>query len=371
MDVAFDSASQSTENVESSLEEIIRVFNAKSNSDSNICAKMTLRAGLVAVNIAAAHVSIPASQGSRSPSSRSDVDVAGNPQAVGASFFARSNAAKPQENPLAEGPAGRLRKRRARPKDGAPFRRAGQPCHQGHWRENFGVYTKFSPNSSGRERHVYSIEPVPLTYEILTANLKRLKLCNVEPFNLAISDDDGEVPWKFRLTPPDGENFYEAHIIRYAERQRPARHRSAGQQATRFAIRPLAVSIDFVKCDVEGHELACLHGAKSLLSGVKPAWLIEISGNPDSVHIASAADVFRIMARHGYMPFWFDGRHLRQRERGDRSVNYFFPQLGVHLRLDSRRLDAVLAGAAGGLRIFVSSVLKLLRRQQPVWRRPR
>ena len=126
-----------------------------------------------------------------------------------------------------------------------------------------------------------------------------------------------------------GENFYEAHIIRTPS--------ISGLRSIEVRARALdslfghVRSIDFVKCDVEGHELACLRGAQSILSGIKPAWLIEISGNPDNER-ASAGEVFQMMAQHGYMPFWFDGRHLRQRQRGDRSVNYFF-LTRRHLRL--------------------------------------
>jgi FkbM family methyltransferase len=186
---------------------------------------------------------------------------------------------------------------------------------------NFGVYTKFLAELVRPSGRVYSIEPIPLTYEILTANLKRLKLCNVEPFKLAISDDDGEVRMEVPPYASGGENFYEAHIIRMPS--------ISGMRAIEVRARALDSlfghlrSIDFVKCDVEGHELACLRGAESVLARFKPAWLIEISGNPDNGR-APAGEVFRILSQHGYMPFWFDGRQLRQRERGDRSINYFF-----------------------------------------------
>src|SRR4051812_44066826 len=58
---------------------------------------------------------------------------------------------------------------------------------------NFGLYTKFLAQMVQPSGRVYSIEPIPLTYEILTSNVKRLKMCNVEPFNIAISEDDAEV----------------------------------------------------------------------------------------------------------------------------------------------------------------------------------
>jgi len=194
---------------------------------------------------------------------------------------------------------------------------------------NFGVYTKFLAEAVQASGRVYAIEPIPLTYEILTSNVKRLKLTNVEPFNVAVSDDDAEVSMEVPQFTSGGENFYEARII-----NRPAGHRLRTVAVQARALDSLfgqARTIDFVKCDVEGHELACLRGASQLLKVQQPAWLIEISGSPD-VAGSNAAEVFRIMAGYGYTPYWFDGRHLRQREAGDRSVNYFF-LARRHLRL--------------------------------------
>jgi FkbM family methyltransferase len=193
---------------------------------------------------------------------------------------------------------------------------------------NFGLYTKFLAEMVSESGRVYSVEPVPLTYEILTSNVKRLKLRNVEPFNFAISDDEREVQMEVPRYASGGENFYEARIVADA---------SNSLRGVRVEARPLDAlfghlrQIDFIKCDVEGHELACLRGAEMILREVKPAWLIEISGSPDQKS-SKASEVFQILAESGYLAFWFDGRHLRQRERGDRSVNYFF-LTRRHLRL--------------------------------------
>ena len=186
---------------------------------------------------------------------------------------------------------------------------------------NFGLYTKFLSELVEPEGRVYSIEPIPLTYEILTSNLKRLKLRNVEPFNYAISDDIGDVRMEIPEYASGGENFYEARIV-------PA-SKSTLVRTVNIESRPLDAlfghlrNIDFIKCDVEGHELACLRGAASILRRVKPAWLIEISGSPDQ-DSSTANELFKLMADCGYTPMWFDGRNLRQRERGERSINYFF-----------------------------------------------
>jgi hypothetical protein len=78
-----------------------------------------------------------------------------------------------------------------------------------------------------------------------------------------------------------------------------------------------------VKCDVEGHELAVLYGAEKLLRRYRPAWLMEVSGDPDDP-ASNAAGVVELMRTEGYEVFRFDGRKVRSRVHGDRAVNYFF-----------------------------------------------
>ncbi len=186
---------------------------------------------------------------------------------------------------------------------------------------NFGLYTKFLAERVGPSGRVYSLEPVPLTYEILTSNLKRLKLGNVEPFNVAVSDRDAEVRMEVPHYRSGGENFYEARIV--AQKAAGSDRSVAVKARSLDSLFGSLRSIEFVKCDVEGHELACLRGATTLLQSITPAWLIEISGNPDD-ESSSAHEVFELMEQNGYRPFWYDGLHLREREPGDRSVNYFF-----------------------------------------------
>lgn len=58
---------------------------------------------------------------------------------------------------------------------------------------NIGVYTKFLSNWVGKTGSVYSIEPIPSTYDVLTFNIKHLHLDNVKPVNCAISESNGHV----------------------------------------------------------------------------------------------------------------------------------------------------------------------------------
>jgi hypothetical protein len=86
-----------------------------------------------------------------------------------------------------------------------------------------------------------------------------------------------------------------------------------------------------IKCDVEGHELACLQGARRLLEKEKPAWLIEVSSDPDCAG-SQASDLFGLLEQAGYRAFRWQASRLVPRRRGDRWVNYFF-LTGAHIEL--------------------------------------
>jgi FkbM family methyltransferase len=184
---------------------------------------------------------------------------------------------------------------------------------------SIGLYTKFLSALVGREGLVYSVEPVPETYDVLVTNVRRLGLSNVTPLNYALSDVDGELEMEVPRWWYGGENLYEARVAA----QGPAGLRRLAVPSRRLDTlvgdRPVA----FVKCDVEGHELRCLGGAAETIRRWRPAWLLEVWGDPDAE--GSEADrVFGAMEARGYAAHCWDGRLLASRAPGRRSDNYWF-----------------------------------------------
>jgi hypothetical protein len=78
-----------------------------------------------------------------------------------------------------------------------------------------------------------------------------------------------------------------------------------------------------VKCDVEGHELACLSGTTTIFVLHSPVWLVEVSESPDQPD-TNAMRLFHLFERRAYMARWFDGHRLLERRHGDSSTNCFF-----------------------------------------------
>jgi FkbM family methyltransferase len=190
---------------------------------------------------------------------------------------------------------------------------------------NVGWYTAILSKLVGEQGMVYSIEPIQNTFQLLSFVIGKLQLKNVELLNYAISEIDGSAIMEIPLHDYGGPNFYQARIIS---------HERFGNQLQEHKVHLKSIDslffesqsiFTFIKCDVEGHELSVIKGASCFLHQSKPAWLVEVSGNPDDDR-SHSWELFNILRELNYAAYWFDGQKLRKRSPGDKSVNYFFLQ---------------------------------------------
>jgi len=186
---------------------------------------------------------------------------------------------------------------------------------------NIGVYTKFLSQMVGEKGCVYSIEPVPGTFEILKANVAALGLTNVRLRQCAISDSEGQ---RIMVTPFKDtglEDHYLAHIVQVPADPSPTCIRV--EAATIDSLLPDEVHpVSFVKIDTEGHELPCIRGASHTIERDQPALLVEMSSDFGK-HGSESFKIIDLLSDHGYRPWWYDRHRLRAWQEGDRSVNYF------------------------------------------------
>lgn len=191
---------------------------------------------------------------------------------------------------------------------------------------NIGWYTKVFSRCVGESGCVYSIEPVPPTYDILVYCIEKLGLKNVYSFNVALSDRTGtsfmEIP---KYEENLGNNYYMARLVKSS-------HGNPGLDGYEVKLSTLdellgnaCGVISFVKCDVEGHEWPVIKGAKHIIMESKAAWLIEISSDPVNNN-SDANKIFSYFSDCGYKPYWYDQKlnKLNPYRSGDVSVNYFF-----------------------------------------------
>jgi FkbM family methyltransferase len=184
---------------------------------------------------------------------------------------------------------------------------------------NMGYYTTYLARLVGEAGTVVSVEPVPGTLAILRYVVRHLGLANVRVVDRAVSDAERSVTMEIPRFPDGERNIFEARIVQGAR----AAAESVEVRTTTLDALSAGLDVALVKVDVEGHELPALRGAASLLGGAKPAWLVEIWGDPDAAG-TPAHETFALMAKAGYDADWFDGDALRPRRTGETSVNYFF-----------------------------------------------
>ena len=203
---------------------------------------------------------------------------------------------------------------------------------------NVGWYTKALSNLVGEKGCVYSIEPVPQTFELLSFCIKKLRLTNVLLFNNAISEKDGSLIMEVPKYEGSGYNFYRSRIVNPVRLNQSLKHYEVDSKSLDSLFSECSNRMSFIKCDVEGHELQVIKGAKKIISKFRPAWLMEISGNPEDPG-SEAFELFKVFSGQGYRVFWFDGMQLREYFPRDRSVNYFFLTEYDLSTMDSSFLD--------------------------------
>lgn len=186
-----------------------------------------------------------------------------------------------------------------------------------------GFYTHRLSRLVGPAGRVWSFEPVPHTFEILSTAIRRLGIGNAQVFPCAVSDVESSATMEIPRYRGGGESWWDARIVG----QRPPRpsYRQFSIQ-TKMLDSLLATNqrpVTFIKIDAEYHELQCIRGALNSLRRWQPAIQVEtltaIDDERSDLH--AMAELLRSI---GYSAYRFDGRDFHLRHRGDRQQNLFF-----------------------------------------------
>lgn len=170
---------------------------------------------------------------------------------------------------------------------------------------HIGVYSLLMAKAVGPTGCVYAFEPVPQFYERLLANIALNGATNVKPFQVAISDENGETeffissPTLFASSFDEGSNS----MFRYTPT-----HSQSIKVPTKtldsFLESQGIERVDAIKIDVEGAELKVIMGAKNLLSRPdKPLLMLEI--NPSALKAAGTTpdELLNAVLSFGYNAF--------------------------------------------------------------------
>jgi len=150
---------------------------------------------------------------------------------------------------------------------------------------NWGYFTLHAASNHSRLT-VHAFEPMPATYQDLTSCVAQAGLSDlVTCHNMALSSADGEA----FIHIPDGLHSGMAEVSKLGG-------------TTRIATRRLdslgLPEPDFIKMDVEGHEIEILNGAKETLKASWPFIIFE--SKPDSLRPEKAVEVLFFLAALGY-----------------------------------------------------------------------
>jgi len=121
-----------------------------------------------------------------------------------------------------------------------------------------GDTTLWFSKAVGPQGKVYAFEPEPRNFEKLKANIERNKITNVIPLQLALSENEGEM----QVASAGGSSI-----------MTQARTGTSVKVTTidKFVGANKLPRVDFIKMDVEGHELKVLKGAHETIQAFKPS----------------------------------------------------------------------------------------------------
>lgn len=132
---------------------------------------------------------------------------------------------------------------------------------------NIGHYTKRFSDLVGIRGRVIAFEPVPATFELLSANAAQFACANVTLLNLAASDSTQVLGMSIPDFDTGLKNYYCAALTTAA----------TDLQVMSCSIDSLRLpgSVRVLKIDAEGHDGVVLRGARELLASQRPTVVIE------------------------------------------------------------------------------------------------
>ncbi|MEX0598324.1 MAG: FkbM family methyltransferase, partial [Candidatus Paceibacterota bacterium] len=138
---------------------------------------------------------------------------------------------------------------------------------------NIGYYVLLERKIIGEDGKIIAIEPSPVNFRYLTNNLKLGNAENIEAYNIAAGDKNGEINFLIyeqasnscMVIPEGQESRWPGKIIKVPVRTMDS------------FLEDLGVNkLDFLRMDVEGYELQIFEGMKNTIKKFKPIIQIEV-----------------------------------------------------------------------------------------------
>ncbi len=170
---------------------------------------------------------------------------------------------------------------------------------------NIGWYSlKIAKNINNVE--IMAFEPIPNTFEYLKKNIDLNHVSNIKTFNYGLSDEEKDI--SFYYYPEGSCNASAANLSRRNNVDKIICKLTTLDKFTADKN----ISVDFIKCDVEGSELFVFKGAIKTIRRDKPIiftellrkWAAEFNYHPNNV--------ISLLKKSGYLCFTINNENLKE-----------------------------------------------------------
>jgi FkbM family methyltransferase len=154
---------------------------------------------------------------------------------------------------------------------------------------NLGYYSVLFAEWAGPTGQVYSVEPVPLFREILRRNVRSFSQVEVVPYAL------GKEPATVKMGVPDTAAPHRHGMTRILPAEEDATFEA--EVRTPASVFADLSRLDYVKCDIEGHEGEVLPAMEDLLREHRPILQVEVSDE-------NRRPIYQMMEEFGYQAYF-------------------------------------------------------------------
>jgi FkbM family methyltransferase len=179
---------------------------------------------------------------------------------------------------------------------------------------NHGMWTLALSRAVGGAGRVYSFEPVPFTFGVLSAVARRGRLANVTLVNKGCSDREATMEMTVPLQGSGAGDDLQAHL---AHRNGEADGDAGESVQVSCEVTTLdsalagVEGVSLLKLDIEGAELLALRGAKALIARERPAIVCEVDAEFLAGFGQEPRDVVEFLGQWGYEAHRYDGKARR------------------------------------------------------------
>lgn len=168
---------------------------------------------------------------------------------------------------------------------------------------------------------IYAFEPIPDIFQILKKNIEINNSKNINIYNYGLSDSKKTIDFFYY---PEGS--CNSSMANLSKREDVVKIKSQIEKMDDF-VKNTNISIDFIKCDVEGAEILVFKGGQNTINKNKPVIYTELLRKWSKEFNYCPDDVIHLLSKLGYSCFIISDEKLCQIETIDENTietNFLF-----------------------------------------------